>query len=423
MKILMINHYATPPSLGSSTRHYALAKELTKNGHDVLIVASANHPFIQSSYEPPNSLDFLEENGVKYLILPSFKYKGNGIGRLLNMISFAWKTVQTLRHKKQFVPDVVIGSTVHPFAALAGERIAQYYRVPFCCEVRDLWPQTLIDMGALSPKHPITKVFSFLESYLYKKADRIITLLPYAHEYICNLNIPKEKICYIPNGIDLQLFSDMTYSPKSISQEISVMYLGAHGPANNLETLLEAAQILENENTSAKISWHLIGDGPQKEYLKQRVRELQLKSVFLEDKIPKSEVPKKINEADILVLHLLNIDVFKYGVSPNKLFDYLASCRPIIYACSSRNDPVAESGAGLSIPPENPKEMANAVLKLASAASDRLMMGQKGRAYVEQHHSYECLGQRLNNLLENLHQSGFSQYPLTVQKEEIGKEN
>jgi glycosyltransferase involved in cell wall biosynthesis len=403
MKVLMINHYATPPSLGSSGRHHALARELIVHGHEVLILASANHPFLDASYKASKPLKFLEEDQVKYLMLPASDYQGNGVGRLMNMLSFAWNAIITLRGKKLFVPDVVIGSTVHPFAALAGERIAAHYKVPFCFEVRDLWPQTLIDMKVLSKGHPLSKIFGFIERYLYRKAHKIISLLPYGYEYICNLNIDKEKIAYIPNGIDLDIFSDLHQSSAKNPQNFKVMYLGAHGPANDLETLLEAAYILEQEYPSQQVTWHLIGDGPQKDFLRQRVSELQLKSVFLEDKIPKSQVPRMIEQADALAFHLLQVDVFKYGISPNKLFDYLASLRPIIYACTARNNPVAEADSGISIAPENPRAMAEAVMQLAALPlAERNAMGQRGRTYVEAHHSYRSLGRKLNLLLGDL---------------------
>ena len=403
MKVLIINHYASPPSLGMSGRHHALSKQLTSYGHEVLILASAKHPYLNVSYQPTKPLQIIEEENIKYLLLPSHEYQGNGIGRLLNMLSFLWEAVSFFKKQELFTPDLVIGSSVHPFAALAGERIAKRYDVPFYFEVRDFWPQTLVDMGVISKKHPLSILFYRMEKYLYREAKKIIVLLPYGYEYICNLGISREKIVYIPNGIDLDVFSDVKKPQKDRSEYFAVMYLGSFGPANNLDVLLEAAVILRQETDAPKINWYLIGSGPEKEFLKQKSKQLNLDNVFIQDKVPKSHVPRLLVKADALIFHLRQVDVFKYGISPNKLFDYLASFRPIVYACNARNNPVAEAQAGISISPEDPKAMAKAIAKLASMSlEDRNKMGQSGRLYVEKNHDYKSLGKILNHCLQEV---------------------
>ncbi|WP_299403316.1 glycosyltransferase family 4 protein [Acaryochloris sp. IP29b_bin.148] len=400
MKVLIVNHYASPPSLGISGRHHILAQQLVNHGHEVLILASSNHPYIDESYTPPKTPSIFEEESVKYLILSSYNYTGNGIGRLLNILTFAWNAVQAFKRQNLFIPDIVIGSSVHPFAALAGERIARQYGIPFCFEVRDFWPQTLIDMKVLSKRHPLSVIFYKIENYLYKTAQRTIVLLPYGHEYICNLGIPKEKIQYIPNGIDLDGFINVTPPQQETGEAFKVMYLGSFGPANNLETLLAAALLLKQDTA---VNWYLIGDGPEKERLKNKVQQLHLDNVFIQERVPKSHVPQLLMNTDALIFHLLKVDVFKYGISPNKLFDYLASFRPIVYACNARNNPVADVQAGLSISPEDPKAMAHAVKQLASMSlEERNLMGQNGRSYVEEHHDYKNLGNTLHQLLADV---------------------
>ncbi|ASC70809.1 Glycosyltransferase [Halomicronema hongdechloris C2206] len=406
MKIWLVNHYATPPDSGSSTRHYALARELAKYGHEVLVIVANKHHLLHhpeniSRSRSKRSISIEKDSHVDFLFLPTLNYHGNGVSRLLNMISFAWQTLKLPQYVDD-IPDIIIGSSVHPFAVWAAERIAKRYKIPFCFEVRDLWSQTLIDMAVISSYHPLALFLRWLESYLYRRADKIITLLPYAHECICRFNVQREKIFYLPNAVDLNFFlsAPLVYDSQ---KTFTVMYLGSHGPANDLKTLIEAAAELEKCYPLCPIRWRLIGEGPQKQYLKDYARKLDIKSVTLEQSIPKSQVPQVIAEADVLIFHLLKIDVFRYGISPNKLFDYLAAQKPIVFACSARNDPVAEAGAGITVPPQDPKAMAEAVYQLAILSpEERVEMGKRGRAYVERYHSYQHLGEQLNELLEEV---------------------
>lgn len=404
MKVWIINHYATPPERGSSTRHYALARELAKYGHQVTVIAADKHHLVNRHYpkSASRSIELWQDKTVEFLFLPTPDYQGNGIKRLWNMLCFAWQILQLQKKIDKEPPDILIGSSVHLFAVWAAERLAERFQIPFCFEVRDLWPQTLIDMRVISKYHPLSIILGYLEKYLYKKANIILTLLPYSYEYISQFDIAKNRIEYLPNGVELDQFMPGA-SFNNPQEKITVMYLGSHGPANGLNTLVEAAAELEKNLDKKQIYWRLIGEGPQKQQLQSQVEQLGLKTLNFENSIPKNEVPQKIAEADILVFHLRDLDVFRYGVSPNKLFDYLASQRPVVFACAARNNPVAEANAGITVPPENPKAMADAIQQLASLSQqERAEMGHRGRTYVEQYHSYTYLGKRLNTLLEEV---------------------
>lgn len=403
MKIWIFDHYATPPEYGSYSRQYALSKELNKLGHNVTVIAAkVHHLSLAPSAKVPGICEFWRDNHTQFLLLPTSTYSGNGIGRLRNMGRFVYECFKLQKHIDS-PPDVIIGSSPHPFAVWAAERLATQYQVPFCFEVRDLWPQTLIDMKTLSKKHPLVWVLSYLESYLYKKADRILALLPYAYEYISQFGIPGEKIHYLPNGVDLDLFQNFPTSESRPKENLTVMYLGSHGVANGLDTLLEAAAELEKKPASKRINWRFIGEGNCKSRLKEKAKELELESVTFEKAIPKSEVPSTIATADILVANLLDLGIYKYGISLNKLFDYLAAQRPIVFGCAARNNPVAEAGAGTTVPPEDPFAMAEAIRKLVDLSpEERSEIGRRGRVYVEKNHSYQFLANKLNEILESL---------------------
>jgi glycosyltransferase involved in cell wall biosynthesis len=213
-------------------------------------------------------------------------------------------------------PDVIIGSSVHLLAVLAAYLVAKRYKAKFIMEVRDLWPQTIIDMGQLSERSPITKVLQALERFLYRRAEKIITLQPSAHEYITACGIPRDKIVWIPNGVDLSRF-DGAIRAKEQRAGFRVMYLGAHGQANALDVLLQAAKIVQERGLS-EIEFILVGDGPEKPKLIELANDLGLGNVEFRDSVPKEEVPKVLDEADATVFILNDLALYRYGISLNK---------------------------------------------------------------------------------------------------------
>lgn len=401
MNIWLINHYANLPSQGSSTRHYSLAKYLIDLGHDVTVIASSRlHNSDQSKDKTELGLiEKITEEEVKFVLISTPPYITN-IGRIWNMISFTYLLLKNVQKIGDVKPDIIVGSSVHPFAAWAAERIANQYKVPFVFEIRDLWPKTLLDMRVIGKYHPLTLILSWLEKYLCGRAEKIVCLLPYAYEYLETLGFPQSKFAYLPNGVDIQVFdSSSTEEKEKHDDAITVMYLGSHGFANDLSVLIDAAKYTESSE-SPKILWKFVGDGPEKDSLKAQATDLNLSRISFLNAVPKNEVPNVVQEADILILKLLNLDVYRYGISLNKLFDYLASRKPIVFIGSPRNNPVMEANAGISLSSDNPREIAKAVYSLATLPPDeRRNFGIRGRHYAETHHDYKVLACRLDTIL------------------------
>jgi len=399
LKIFIINHYAIPPVEAGGTRHYSLAKELIARGHHVHIVAANfNHqtktPIVLNSEEQIFKRVYDE---VPFIFVNVPTYQGNSPARLLNMLSFSRQIWNSSYFKCMDSPDVVIGSSPHPFAVWAAQRMAARCRVPFIFEVRDLWPQSLIDLGRISPKHPAVRLLVHLEKYLYNHADKIITLLPGAHKYIKSIEIDAGKVIWIPNGIDFSLYNQ--HFPELEHDKFTVMYAGAHGLANGLQTIINCAEILDKDYGN-KIVFRLVGDGPQKKEVKKMVSEKQLTNVQFDDPVPKQQIPGVLSQADAFILLLQDSPVFRWGISPNKLYDYLCSCRPVIFGVNAFNNPVEEAGAGITVPPENPEALAKAVLELYHmTGADREQMGLNGRKYVEENHDFQKLAVRLEEVL------------------------
>ena len=408
VKIWILNHYAQPPDMPGGTRHYELGQQLLQHGYAVTVFASSfRHAQRRESQSYSSQSSFVEEvDGLQFVWLRTFAYQRNDWRRLVNMISYLVRSYWWGRRLARAggpvpKPDIVLGSSVHLLAVLSAYLLARHFKSHFVMEVRDLWPQTLVEMGALSERSPVTRLLRDLEKYLYRHAERIIVLLPKAVDYITRQGIDADKVVWIPNGVNL---SD--YSPKEPTRtdepRFTVMYMGAHGQANALDGLLDAAQIVQSRGYT-HIHFALVGDGPEKQALLDYQRELGLANVSFRDPLPKSQVPHALQRADALVLLLRDLALYQYGVSLNKLFDYLGAGKPIILAGNPANNLVAEARCGLSVPPGDVPALAEAIISLYEMPPEqRDAMGQRGHSFAEQHYDYALLAKRLMLVLDEL---------------------
>ncbi len=405
MNIWIFNHYAHPPDLPGGTRHYDLGRELVKHGHHVTIFASSFHHYLHREVRlgPGEQWKVEDVKGVKFVWLRTPPYQRNDWRRVKSMVTFMLRARRLGRRLPKLAPEVgkpnvVIGSSPHLLTPLTAYWVARHYRVPFVMEVRDLWPQTIIDMGELGARHPITKALQMLERFLYHRADRIITLLPLAHEYITACGVPRDKIVWIPNGVDLSRFAsvaDTHYSDKIFT----VMYLGAHGQANALDVLIQAAKVVQDRGFP-EIKFVLVGDGPEKPRLIALAQELGLHNVEFRPPVPKAEVPEVIRKSGAFLVQLGGVEVYRYGISSNKLFDFMAAGKPVLSSAEAPNNPVEEAHCGLTVPPRDPEALAEAVIKLyRMPPKEREDMGKRGRAYVKEHHDIAKLAENLEQLL------------------------
>lgn len=400
--VWILNHYAQEPGGAGGTRHYSLARHLMKHGwRTSVIAASVELNTGRQRLADGERTRISDFDGIPFLWVRTPQYEGNGGGRMGNMLTYAARMLLPSVTKGLERPDVIVGSSVHPFAAWSGAILAKRLRVPFVFEVRDLWPQTLVDLGRLREESLITKVLRKLEKWLYDRADRIVVLLPQADEYIGPLGVPKRKIVWVPNGVELDGYPEP--AQPLIHSGFTLMYFGAHGQANGLDCVLRAMAELQKRPDMGHVRLRMIGDGPLKPSLLKLAEELQLRNVEFADPVPKREIPGVAAEADAFVFNLIDAPVFKYGISSNKLFDFLAGARPIIFCCKSSNNPVADAHAGITVPPGDPTALSQAIATLAAMpAGERTEMGRAGRAYVEQNHGFDSLAARFAGMLNEL---------------------
>ncbi|MCT7378213.1 glycosyltransferase family 4 protein [Chelativorans salis] len=398
--VWIVNHYAEEPGGAGGTRHFSLAKYLRAHGWKATIIgASTEHLSGRQRLDAKERARLEHHCGIPFLWLKTPPYSGNGLDRIRNMLTFTWRLLLPANVSSLEPPDLIIGSSVHPFAAWAALQLARRHRVPFVFEVRDLWPQALIDMGRLTEKSVTTFLMRALEKHLYRSAETIVVAWPNAGSYIQGLGIEADKVVWVSNGIDLAEWSSDI--PLRDSSYFTLMYFGAHGGANSLDNVIRAMRLVEMDSRGENIRLRLIGHGPQKPALRELARELGLARISFEDPVPNSAIPGLAAEADAFVFSLIDAPMFKYGISPRKLYDFMAARRPVVFCCGAANNPVDECGGGVTVPPGNPELLAEAILKLAELSpSARATMGAAARQHVEVHYSYQMLAQKLSMTLD-----------------------
>lgn len=402
-QVWILNHYAQEPGGAGSTRHFDLASHLFGLGWQATVIAaSVEHGTGRQRLASDEKLRLQSFDGVSFLWVKTPLYKGNSVDRILNILSYTFRVLVPRSTAALPRPDVIVGSSVHPFAAVAGALLAKRHGVPFVFEVRDLWPQTLVVMGRLNETSLMTQVLRWVELWLYRRADKIVVLSPQAADYIAPLGVAADKVVWIPNGVELEGYAKP--SPPATRDVFTLMYFGAHGQANGLDCVLDAMAELNIRPDMQHVRLRLIGDGPLKPALKAQASQLDLSNVIFEDPVPKAQIPQLASEADAFVICVKDLpQLYKYGISMNKLFDYLAASRPIIMASAAANDPVSDAGAGFTVAPENSNELAQAINKLVNLSQEqRTAMGEAGRAYVEKHHSFSALAAKFAAVFQHL---------------------
>ncbi len=400
MKLLYIDHYAGGPAYGMEYRPFYLAREWVRQGHEVTIVA-ATHAHVRSR-QPAARGVFTREvvDGVAHVWCRTPRYHGNGVGRVVNIAVFL-RRLRQWRRWLDFAPDVVIASSTYPADFGPARAIARAHSALLVWEVHDLWPLSPIELGGMSRWHPFVMWMQRAENLACRHSDLVVSMLPLAETHLREHGLAAGRFAYVPNGIDPQEWSAAPVAlPAAHAAAIGdargrgdalVAYAGAHGLANDLGSLLDAAERMKDE----PITWLLVGSGPEKTSLERTVAQRGLARVRLLDPVPKTCIPELLRQMDILYLGLLPHSLFRFGISPNKLMDYMMAGRPVVCAIESGNDPVGEARCGYTVAPGDPPAIVEAVRRLASMTSaERDAMGRSGRAYVQARHTYPVLARR-----------------------------
>lgn len=390
--IWIINEYAGSPYHGMEFRHYYLGKELTKLGHHVTVISSSySHLFKTLPKEKKETID-----GVEYLWLKTLNYENShNKKRVIKWFIFMMKIFFLPFMLKK--PDVIIVSPMAPFPILPAWVLSKVYGAKLIYEIKDIWPLSLVELGGFSLNHPFIRVMSWFEKFALNKSDTIVSNLQNYGEHIKELGIQRD-FEWISNGVDLDELRQIEPLSEEILKQIPkdkfiVGYTGTVGVANALDSFLDSMLYISNEN----IVFVLIGDGQEKEKLAQKYIHT---NIVLINSISKKQVQSALELFDICFLGWKNEELYKYGTSANKIFDYMYSGKPILNAFSGGKNILDIANCGLSVEAENPKAIADGIIRFYEMSQEeRAKIGQNGKEYVLEHFTYEKLAKKYEELL------------------------
>ena len=403
-RLWLINQFANTPELPGHTRQYEVAAGLVGHGWQVEVYAS-DFNLTQRQYRRlrfPRLCITERPAGIRWIWLWVFPYCHNNWRRQINMLSFCLHLALRLVPAAILgrcigrAPDAILASSPQLPAAFTCLWIAHIIGIPFVLEVRDLWPQALIDQPGQSTSTLMVRILAWMERLLYHHASTVVVLAKGAQPYVIERGA--HHTAWLPNGPDLDLFAPRRLPPDS--SVFTVLYAGAHGEANGLENVIAAARVLEQQHCAARIRF--VGDGPEKHALMQLAT--GLKSVSFEAPVPKVQIPDLMAEADAILLSLRDVPLFRYGVSPNKLYDAYALGRPVITTVAGAiNAEVEEHRLGVTAPPGDPKALAVAIQRLmATPLAERQAMAERAIELAHTTYSRQRINAEYNTLLRGL---------------------
>lgn len=409
MRILVFSHYYYPEGNAPASRMYAMCSQWAQDDHEVQVITCApNVPngIVYDGYRnrlwPQNE----EISGVKVKRVWTRLAANKGtIGRIINFVSYMVMAVFASWFVRR--PDVIIATSPQFFCGWAGLLAAKFRlrRVRFLLEIRDMWPDSIVAVGALNNKK-LLRILYKMEDWLYRGADHIVTVGPGYREDLIEKGVAEQKISIIPNGVDKELFYPQDPDPEYIEKYIgtgnfSCAYIGTIGMAAGLDVMIRAGQLLEERGRN-DIRLIIVGDGAERENLEKELQEKRIKNVLFTGRLAKEDVPKILASVDSCLVHLKKKDLFK-RVLPSKIFEMAAMKKPIILGVQGCAAELLEKAkAGICIEPENAEELVEAVCSLAMNPEARARFGEEGRAYVLEHYDRQTLAEGYIDLIKQV---------------------
>lgn len=405
MHILFLTHYFPPEVNAPASRTFENARRWVQAGHQVTVLTCVpNHPsgVVYPGFSNRRLWQWDEMAGIRILRVPTFISANKGVlKRILNFISYFVSAVLLCGRVRAV--DLVVATSPQFFCGLAGYPVSRLKRRPWVLEIRDLWPESISAVGAIRQKGALSLLTS-IESFMYRNADHVVPVTHSFKEHIAGRGVPLENITVITNGADLE-----TYSPQprmnalraqlGLGEAFVVSYVGTHGMAHSLETILYAAQEL---GADSGVVFLLVGSGAERERLLALKDELGLTNVLMLPQQEKQRIPEFIAASDACVVLLRNTPLFK-TVIPSKMFEAMAMQRPVILGVLGESRQIVEeANCGLCIEPENQHQLAQACLRLKADAGLCATLGGNGRRLTEQRYNRDVLAKTYQDLLERI---------------------
>lgn len=401
MKILFLSHYFPPEVNAPATRTYEHCRRWVELGHEVTVVSCVPHHPMGRAY-PGYKNRFIQseyKDGIKAIKVWTYITANEGF------LKRTWNYVFYMIMVMLIAPflakaDIVVSTSPQFFNGLAGYFVSRLKRCPWVLEVRDLWPESIVAVGALK-NSKIIHMLEAIERFVYRKADHIVPVTYSFQRHIATRGALPENITVIRNGVDLRFFAplpkdDVYVRELGVDGKFVAAYVGTHGMAHGLDLLIEVAEKLRERDDIMLV---LAGDGAERARLAAEVQRRGLTNIKLIGQLPKSAMPRLWSITDVSLVVLKKLDLF-LTVIPSKLFESMAMKQPIILGVAGESaELVNESGAGIIVEPEHVEQLAQALVQLADSPETCRQLGENGRKYVEANFDRTVLADRYEHLL------------------------
>lgn len=419
-KVWIINHYAGNMMFDKGGRHYNFAKYLHKAGYEpIIFCCNTKHSSAKLYFHTKNLWHehIAEEINTAFIFVKGRTYSGNGLQRILNMVDFCCNVQQSVKeyaalHGK---PDIIFASSVHPLTLVAGEILANHFKVKCICEVRDLWPETIINLTHFTKKNLLMRLLYCGEKLIYQKADALIFTMEGGKDYLQSQKwdndqggpIDLRNVFYINNGVDLETFrqneaQSCLHDPDlEESRTFKVIYTGSIRVANGLELLIECAEQLQDVSN---IRLLIYGAGEDLERLNKVCNDKNLKNIIFKGEVPKYNIPYILSHSNMTLLNyaLEALDDYEYGSSQNKLFEYFASGKPILSNLSMKYDLITRYNCGYSKLITSSEQYAQSILEVYRLSPKQYQQMSENSRQAAVDFDFCNLTQNLINIIENL---------------------
>ena len=382
MNIWYLHHYATPYEIPGLHRPFEFGEYFCKQGHKITVFTSSYLHFASKNMIEDNSKYLVKKyDEVEAVFIKTCGYENSAKNRVINMFQFGMKLpkIAKMYAKTNDKPDVIIASSPHPFTMMAGLKIAKKFGIPCICEVRDFWPEVFFYGGKLKETSLLGRMLLAGERRIYKKADGITFLKEGDHTYITEKgwsteqggSIDMDKCIYINNGVDVKLFDkrvkDFQFEDADFnSDKFKIVYCGTIRPVNNIDLILDTAKILGDDYT-----FLVFGTGNCVEPLKKRIEEEQINNVKMKGYVDNKYIPSILSHSSLNLLNYSGKDYnWSRGNSSNKLFEYLASGKPVLSTVKMGYDIIERHNCGMSVECTTPEEIAEKIRTIKELSSD-----------------------------------------------------
>ena len=408
LNILFLSHYFPPEVNAPATRTFEHCKEWSVQGHNVTVVTCAPHHPMGELYPGFKNRFFQREqiDGINVIRVLTYITANEGfLKRTANYVFYMIMAILIAPFLKR--TDVVVSTSPQFFNGLAGYFVSRLKRSPWVLEIRDLWPESILAVGAVRNRR-IIAFLEWIESFAYRKADRIVSVTQSFCEHIEKSGVDPKKIAVVRNGVDLEAFNNEDVAGAAIAPEFGLQgkfvaaYVGTHGMAHGLDTVLDAAELLKDYRD---IAFLMVGDGAERARLLEMKQAKGLDNVVMLGQQSKDTMPAIWRRTDVSLVLLRRLDLFK-SVIPSKIFESMAMGKPIVLGVEGEvAEIIEESGAGLCIEPESAEHLAKALVRLHEEKQLYKEMSESGRPYVSNHFDRKALAIKLLAVLESAAES------------------